>query len=747
MLGPIGSGPTVTGATGANPLPAESRVPLAGGAGQQTGSLPAARGGLSPVLSTAPKTAAAGTTQTLENYGRLPLHFEANEGQAAGPVQFLSPGSAYTLFLTGNGAVVSLHGPAAMGGDAATQPASPAGGTLQMQLVGTNTASRPVGLEQLPGKVNYFLGNDPAQWHTNIPTYGQVEYPQIYDGINLVYYGNQQQLGYDFVLGPGANPAAIRLGFSGADSLEIDGQGNLVLRTPAGTLIQNKPILYQEVNGVRQDIAGGYILLGPQQVGFHVGAYDSSRTLVIDPVLDYSTYLGGSMDDLGNALAVDSAGDIYVTGDATSVDFPTVSPLEPSYGGGTSNAFVAELDPTGSTLLFSTYLGGEAFDRGNGIAVDATGSIYVVGKTNSLKFPITPGAFEDSFRGLEFDAFVTKLSPGGNQLEYSTYLGGDSNDSGIAIAVDAGGNAFVTGGTNSNDFPATQSAYQGVNNGHTNAFVTELNSTGTDVIYSTFLGGSFTDRGDAIAVDVNDFVYIAGHTDSADFPTKNALQPIYGGGFDNGFVAKLNPQAAGDDSLIYATFLGGSVSDKALGIGVDPAGDVYVAGETSSPDFPVVNALQPTYGVGTSNAFVAEIDSTGTTLLFSTYLGGSGDDRAAGLALDANANIYITGSTTSTDFPTVNAIQPNPGGGSDAFVAKLTPDGSTLLYSTYLGGSGDEDVYQNGVNIGAIAVDAAGSAYVTGQTTSLDFPTMNAYQPALLGTANAFIAKIADPGP
>ena len=292
------------------------------------------------------------------------------------------------------------------------------------------------------------------------------------------------------------------------------------------------------------------------------------------------------MQDLGNAIAVDSAGDVYVTGDTTSVDFPTANPLIPSYGGGTSNAFVAELDPTGSTLLYSTYLGGEGFDRGNGIAVDPTGSVYVVGKTNSLMFPITPGAFEDTFRGPEYDAFVTKLGPGGAQLEYSTYLGGDNNDSGIAIAVDANGNAFVTGGTASDDFPVTQSAYQEVNNGYTNAFITELNATGTDVLYSTFLGGSYTDRGDAIAVDANDFVYVAGHTNSPDFPTQNALQPIYGGGPFNGFVAKLNPQASGADSLIYSTFLGGSVSDEALGIAVDGAGDVYVAGETSPRRFP-----------------------------------------------------------------------------------------------------------------------------------------------------------------
>jgi Beta-propeller repeat len=501
------------------------------------------------------------------------------------------------------------------------------------------------------------------------------------------------------------------------------------------------------VNGVRRDIEGGYVLNGRQQIGFRLGAYDRSQTLVIDPVIAYSTYLGGSMDDGGSAVAVDNTGNVYVTGDTTSANFPTASPMQPAYGGGTSNAFVAKLDPTGSTLLYSTYLGGEGFDRGNGIAVDGTGSVYIAGKTNSQKFPITPGAFEDTFRGPEFDAFVTKISPAGDRLSYSTYLGGDDNDAAIAIAVDSSGNAYVTGGTKSNDFPVTASAYQGANNGGTNAFITELNATGTDVLYSTFLGGSFTDRGNAIAVDAGGLIYVAGRTDSADFPTKNAMQASYGGGLDNAFVAKLNPQASGDGSLVYSTFLGGSGSDKGLGIAVDDAGNVSVAGETSSADFPAVNALQPTYGGGTSNAFIAKINSAGSALLFATYLGGSGDDRASALTLDANGNIYLTGSTSSADFPTLNAVQPVLGGGSDVFVTELASDGSALVYSTYLGGSGDENPYANGVNSGALAVDAAGNVYVTGTTASADFPTVNPIQPVLRGDTNAFIVKITNAGP
>ncbi|HLJ91937.1 MAG TPA: SBBP repeat-containing protein [Gemmataceae bacterium] len=686
--------------------------------------------------------ALAKQSQVLGNFGQLPLHFDANQGQADASVRFLSPGSGSTLFLTGNGAVLSLRQAVA---DSATAPTPTRNGELDMQVVGANPNAQPVGEQELPGKVNYFLGNDPAHWHTDIPTYARVDYPEIYNGINLVYYGNQQQLEYDFVVQPGADPRKITLGFHGADQVQIGAEGDLLLQTAVGVVRQLKPTVYQDVNGSRQRIAASYVLKGPDHVAFQLGTYDSSRILVIDPVLAYSTYLGGSMDDLGNAIAVDNAGNVYVTGDTTSPDFPTANPIEPTYGGGTSNAFVAKLDPTGSTLLYSTYLGGENFDRGNGIAVDASGAVYVVGKTNSRVFPITHGAFEDSFRGDEYDAFVTKIGPAGDHLNYSTYLGGDANDSGIAIAIDSSGNAYVTGGTRSNDFPVTQTAYQGAVEGGPNAFITELNATGTDVLYSTFLGGSNSDRGNAIAVDANGYIYVTGHTNSDDFPTKNALQPTYGGGLDNAFVAKLDPRASGDDSLIYSTFLGGSQKDRGLGIALDSTGNIYIAGDTSSAvDFPIVNAVQPTYGGGTSNAFVAKINNAGTELLFATYLGGSGGDGASGLALDANGNIYLTGTTYSLDFPTVNAFQAVSGGGQDAFVAKLTSDGSTLVYSSYLGGSGDENVPQNGVNGGAIAVDAAGAVYVTGNTTSSDFPTVNPLQPVLAGTTSAFVAKITE---
>jgi hypothetical protein len=691
--------------------------------------------------------AAPNQSQLLANYGALPLHFELNQGQIDARVQFFARGTGYSLFLDGKSAVLSLHDPAVTNRDPAVQPAPVPGGTLQMQVIGANAAVRAVGEDELPGKVNYFLGNDPAQWRTDIPTYAKVEYPDAYQGIDLSYYGNQQQLEYDFVVKPGADPATIALKFIGADQPGIDGQGDLVLDTAGRTLVQHKPIIYQEVNGVRRLIEGGYVLKGRQEIGFQIGDYDPTQTLVIDPVIAYSTYLGGSMDDTGNAIAVDGAGNVYVTGDTTSTNFPTVSPMQPTYGGGTSNVFVAKLDPRGTTLLYSTYLGGEGFDRGNGIAVDPTGSVYITGKSNSRKFPITAGAFEDTFRGPEYDGFVTKISPAGDRLSYSTYLGGDDNDAAIAIAVDSSGNAYVTGGTKAHDFPVTRSAYQGANNGGTNAFITELNATGTDVLYSTFLGGSFTDRGDAIAVDSSGLVYVAGHTDSDDFPTKDALQAVYGGGLDDAFVAKLNPQDSGDDSLVYSTYLGGSGSEKGLGIAVDGAGNVYLAGETSSSDFPVVNALQPRYGGGTSNAFVAKINSAGTALLFATYLGGGGDDRASGLALDGDGNIYLTGSTSSADFPTVNAIQPAHGGGSDAFVTELVSDGSALVYSTYLGGSGNENPYMNGVNSGALAVDAAGNVTVTGTTASTDFPTVNPIQPELHGDTNAFIARLTNTGP
>jgi hypothetical protein len=668
--------------------------------------------------------------QVAKALDQLPLSFDANQGQADPQVQFMAAGNGYTVSLTGSEAIFGLG---------SNQTAGES--VVHMRVVDSNSAIRGIGLEPLPGTVNYFRGNDPNQWRTDIATFSRVEYPNVYPGINLVFYGSQQQLEYDFDVAPGADPSIISLDFAGAGDVTIDSAGNLDLATPSGTIQQQKPVLYQEVNGVRQEVTGGYVSRGPGQVHFQVGAYDPALPLVIDPVLAYSTYLGGSVIDNGYGIALDNDGNVYLTGQTSSADFPiSNSAFQPVFGG-FQNAFVTKLDPTCTTILYSTFIGGSHADRATGIAVDGDGNAYITGRTMSTDFLVTPGAFSTNYQGGDTDAFVSKLAPGGDSLVYSTYLGGEGNDNGIAIAVDGAGDAFVAGGTGSDGFPTTQSAYQYAPYG-TDAFMTEFDPSGSHLLYSTRLGGSFSnERANAIALDANGNVYIAGQTTSPDFPTWNAFQDTFGGGISNAFVAEFDPTQFGDASLIFSTYLGGSGDDRGLGITVAADGAVYVTGETSSPDFPTLNALQPTYGGGDYNSFVAKFDAAGT-LIYSTYLGGSGSDGGTGITTDADGNAYLTGFTRSQDFPTMNAFQPTLGGGYDAFVAKLDPEGTQLIFSSYLGGSGDENANRTDTHSGAIAVDGAGGIYLFGTTSSGDFPTLNALQPTLKGVDNAFLAKI-----
>jgi hypothetical protein len=620
---------------------------------------------------------------------------------------------------------------------------------IRMIFAGANTTPRVTGLQELPGKANYFIGNDPTTWRTNVPTYAKVRYDDIYPGIDLIYYGNQRQLEYDFVVRPGADPTRIVLGFQGAARLEVDAQGDLVLHTAAGPIRQRKPVIYQEVDGVRTEIQGGYVLTDRHQVSFRVAAYVASQPLIIDPVLFYSTYLGSGGLDGGSGIAVDTAGNAYVTGETFSMNFLTPFPTTPgsfqTTSGVGSDAFVTKLNPTGSALVYSTYLAGSGFDTGSGIAVDALGNAYVTGATRSGDFPTTLGAFQPTFGGGFNEAFVTKLNPTGSALVYSTYLGGRGGflgDGGSGIAVDGAGNAYVTGATDSPDFPTTVGAVQPTIRGGFDAFVTKLNPTGSALVYSTYLGGtSASDEGSGIAVDTAGNAYVTGSTFSRDFPTTvGAFQTTRGGGFD-AFVTKLNPTGS---ALVYSTYLGGSDFDFGNGIAVDTAGNVYVTGRTDSSDFPTtLGAFQTTFGGGFNDAFVTKLNPTGSALVYSTYLGGSrSGDVGLGIALDTAGHAYVTGETNSSDFPTtVGALQPTFGGGfSDAFVTTLDPTGSALVYSTYLGGSGTPIKQDTGFGI---AVDTAGNAYVTGETSSSDFPTTaGAFQPTFGGTSDAFVAKI-----
>jgi hypothetical protein len=674
---------------------------------------------------------------------KLPLEFEANQGQTDPRVAYLSRVEGYTVFLSNDAAVFSLR---------AGQKGA---GSLSMQLAGANSESKAEGLGALTATSNYFVGKDSAKWRRDIPIYAKVRVAQVYPGIDLLYYGNQQRLEYDFVVSPGADPDRIRFRFAGARA-QLEPHGGLALRTSGATLRFHQPVIYQEDQaGTRRHIDGRFALLPGQKIGFHVANYDHSLPLVIDPVLSYATYLGGSADELGStaavtgkylgAIAVDSAGSVYITGETDSTDFPTTHPFQ-----GTNHAnntvFVTKFTPDGSAKVYSTYLGGSSQDYGTGVAVDSAGNAYLVGYTNSADFPTTAGAFQTTIQATtsaNASAFVTKLNAAGSALVYSTFLsgmpiapGGSSYAS--AVAVDSSGSAYVTGETSGVQFPTTSGAFSltrpsGVGGG----FVTKFSADGGSLVYSTYLGGTTgSDYGTGIAVDSGGAAYVTGETQSTDFPIKNAFQTTLSG-IEDAFVTKLNPAGS---ALMYSTYLGGSAAEVGLGIAVDSAGNAYVTGDTLSTDFPTVKPFQAAAAQSPS-AFVAKFDPNGT-VLYATYLGGGGTvggQEGTAIAADTAGNAYVTGETSSASFPLVDALQSfNASAADDAFVSELSADGSVLLFSTYLGGS------RSDIGVG-IALDAGGNLYVAGATDSLDFPvTANAAQttPGSVGPGDAFVVKI-----
>jgi hypothetical protein len=685
--------------------------------------------------SDARKAGHAAPTSLTESYGKLPLSFEANEGQTDRRVRFLARGGGYALFLTPAGAVLRLRGGAPPARPARTKTGSD---VLSMRFAGANPSPSMEGEGVLPGVSNYFVGQDPAKWRTGIPHYQAVRYAEVYPGVDVLFYGNQRELEYDIVVAPGADPRRVRLAFDGARGLSVDEHGDLTIRTATGRLTHRKPLTYQEVEGRKQVIASRYVLKAGKQIGFEVSAYDPTRPLVIDPVLVYSTYLGGSGQDLGYGLAVDSSGSAYVTGHTASLNFPiTAGAPQTAYGGSFADVFVTKLNPAGDALVYSTYLGGSNGDEGKGIAVDTSGSAYVVGNSRSANFPTTPGAFQTAPAGGPNlgDAFAAKLSPAGDALVYSTFLGGSHDDRAQGVALDAAGRAFVSGSTVSSNFPLFNQFQGYPGDGNSNCFVTRLNAAGSALTYSTYLGGSAGEFNGGIAVDSTGKAYVSGSTTSADFPTVNAFQPGLSGARDV-FVAKIDADQAGAPSLVYSTYFGGLSVDEASAVAVNSSGNAFVAGFTDSTNFPTTaGAFQTVYGGGFFEAFVAKLGVAGNTLDYSTYLGGSDGDLAYGLALDASGNAYVAGETYSYNFPTAYPFQPANSLPPDAFVTKLDAAGSSIVYSSYLGG-GSNDTAR------AVAVDAADNAYVAGHTFSTNFPAVGPAQGSYGGNGDAFVAKI-----
>jgi hypothetical protein len=673
----------------------------------------------------------------------LPRGFEANIGLLDPKVKFISRGLGYSLYLTSTESILSLRHPSERGtpdrhavfGRSGRSTDSEKGCQVRMKLLGANPDPVVRASEELPVRTNYFVGADRAGWRTNVPSFARVTYQKIYPGIDMTFYGNSAELEYDFAVSPGADPGAIRLAYDGIEKIEISEKGDLRLQVASARIEQKRPLVYQEYGRVRKKIAAEYFFPSDRLVGFRLGSYNRSLPLIIDPVLVYSSYLGGSGGENSRLLAdiaVDAAGNAYVTGSTDSLDFPLANPLQASSKG--TDAYVAKIDPTGSRLVYSTYLGGSGLDRGIDLAVDRSGNVYITGRTQSPDFP-TANAWQSTFGGSE-DAFVAELSADGSKLLYATFLGGASIDFGCGIAVDSGGNAFVVASVDSTNMPTTPNAVQPrFRGGLTDVLVAKFDPSGANLVFMTYLGGSGIECGDSplrIALDPEGNAYVATATNSLDFPLKNPLRSMMSGQADV-FVSKLDPSGT---TLIYSTYLGGNGIDIAGDLAADREGNLYLAGSTDSADFPVVNPVQSKLS-GYADGFALKMNAAGSALVYSTYMGGSAMDEVHGMAVDSAGRAYVTGATASQDLVLKNPLQAVLRGSADAFVVKLAPSGSEYVYSTYLGGYGVD----SGLGI---AVDDTGNAYVIGFTTSTDFPTLNALQRTLGGQVDAFVARIGD---
>ena len=661
--------------------------------------------GLAPASAEPSRVPAAGSVDSTfrriaEGYGRLPLFFEANRTQTDTRVGFLARRTGWTVFLTATEMVFDA------GDDA----------LLRMRLEGSNP--RPVlsGLDSLASRSNYFLGNDRRRWITDVPHYARVRSAGVYPGVDLVYHGENGQLEYDFFLRPGADPGRIALRFDGADSVAVE-EGELVVRRTKSEFRHRRPVVYEDVGGRRRVLHGAYVLRRDGAVGFRLAGHDPRMPLVIDPVLSYSTFLGGAGGDSGLDIAVDGGGNAYVTGRTLSANFPVLNPVQAGFGGGTPNGdvFVAKLNSTGTALLYATYLGGSGDEAGIGIAVDSGGHAVVTGSTRSTNFPVA-AALQGTFGG-DRDGFVAKLGPAGSTLVYSTYLGGSGSDSFSAIALDAAGSAYVAGTR-----PGTGLTVS------TDAWVVKLNAAGNSLLYNVFFdqlfagGISLNETIDGIALDSAGNAYAAGDIGLNSIGLRMDV-----------LVVKVDP--AGN---ILVRTLGGSDDDEARDVATDPAGNVYVGGFTESSDFPTTpGAFQATRPTGLNgDGIVVKLGPSGT-VIYSTYLGGIDRDAVNGISVDAGGNACLVGFTSSNNFPLAAAFQTSYGGGDDAFVAQLNPAGSALLFATYLGGA------QRDLATGT-ALDHLGNVYVTGGTSSTAFPTARALQAVKSGGEDGFVLRLGD---
>jgi uncharacterized repeat protein (TIGR01451 family) len=729
---------------------------------------------------------------------KAPMSFEANLGQTDRRVKFLSRGAGYTLFLTQGGAVMALQNaaPAAEIPAQSSQTSSgvmilggpldqasrtrPGEAVLSLKVVGADPRAHVTGLSKQDSKSNYFIGNDPKKWHTHVPNYGRVQYAGIYPGINLMYYGNQQQLEYDFVVSPNADPGVIGLAFgsqadgSGKMATRIDSNGDLVAQLEGGDVRFHKPVIYQtDARHNKTFVDGSYVTRSNGSIGFEIAAYDHARKLVIDPVLTFASYLGGSNEEVSLGLTIGVRfGYIIIAGSTRSADFPVVGQLE-NYHPGTCGSlpcrdvFLTKFNPNGASLFYSTYIGGSNDDVAYAVTQDQYGDLFGAGYTLSTDFPVTANARQKTYGGgvVTGDGFAFYSDSRGDKFTYCTYVGGSGEDQVFSEVVDSNLNAYLVGYTSSTDFKTSPAAYQKtcpLTHAGTcsTAFIVKLSSSGSGAMYATYLGGS-NGLGEAaygVAIDSAFNAYVAGVTGSPNFPvTPMAYDGTCGtdgqcnGSFD-GFVTVMN--SAGT-ALNYSTFLGGSGADYEAGIAVDSQNNIYVSGGTVSTDFPTTSSAgQKTFGgqtpgcmLGVGNpcgdVTVTKFSNKGA-LVYSTYLGGSKDeDPGISMALDSAGNAYVTGTTDSLNFPQVSPFQTGYGGGtSDAFVTKITPTGG-FAYSSYLGGNGMDSGYRT-------ATDSTGAVYVTGTTLSTNFPVTSLAFQKQCGTdglcngglSDAWVAKV-----
>ncbi len=661
----------------------------------------------------------------MSSYGKLPLYFVRNDGQTDKAVKFYERGAGHSTFFTADSIVISLLKDKSIS-------------DVKLSFVDANKGIK-VKAEGAPeARFNFFTGNESKKWRRDVPSYSSVLYKDVYDNIDIRFYGNNSDIEHDVIVRAGGDPASVKFAYNGVKAIKRTKAGDLEVILADGSLLQQKPYIYQEIDGKRVEIEGSYRIIsdgskGPASYGFIVSSYDRDKALVIDPVINYSTYLGGRFSDFGRDITLDSTGAAYITGWTLSANFPLRNAAQGFFAGGivTGDAFVTKINAAGTAIVYSTYIGGTGEEEGISIAVDAAGSAYITGFTESFDFPLHL-PLQGVFGGGTKDGFITKLSAAGNSMVYSSYIGGIGNDKSKGIAVAPNGAAYLTGWTSSANFPVVN-ALQPFIGGSKDAFVMKLAPSGQGIIYSTFIGGLGVDSGRDITIDSTGAAYVAGHSWSTNFPLLFPVQAVLGGGKDV-VVFKLNPAGS---AFVFSTYLGGSGAEKSKGIALSSNNSIHITGWTDSPNFPLVNPKQGALQ-GVQDAFVVKLAPPGRRIVFSTYLGGSDSDSGRDIAVDNAGNIFVVGHTWSFDFPLFKPLIGSFSGIRDAFVTKFNSNGSAFVYSTYLGGSGDDSAR-------GIVLDSSGTAYITGATVSIDFPIVNPIQGTYGGGFDeAFITKIGD---